>query len=135
MVTSAQPWRWRGSSGDLYDYQVLALGTPVREVLGTYIFARRNATGCWDAVYVGQGRLTTDLNSHFLGREIRARAATHVHFHENAFETARRIEVADIMDGNPEAYTPEGCNPPPVREPSMQAGAVDLATMAMWRLR
>lgn len=135
MLHLIEPSRWRGSSGDRYDYQALPLGTPMRDVLGNYIFARRNASGRWDAVYVGQGLLSADFSNHFMGREIRDKAVTHVHFHENPVEVARWIEMADILDGNPEAYAPEGCNAPPVHEPSMPAGAADLATMAMWRLR
>jgi len=134
-MVRAQPYGWRGSSGDLYDYEVLPLGTRIHDTLGNYIFARRNECGRWDAIYVGQGRLTGDLSTHFLGKEIRDKAATHIHFRENPVESARLIEMADIMEGNPETYAPEGCNPPPVGAAAPESGSVDLASMAMWRLR
>lgn len=126
---------WRGSSGDRYDYHVLPLGGLMKNVLGNYIFARRNASGSWDAVYVGQGLLDGDFSQHFMAREIRDKAVTHIHFRENPIESARWIEMADILDGNPEAYAPEGCNAPPVHEPANKVTTADLASMAMWRLR
>jgi hypothetical protein len=135
MVHFTERSSWRGSSGDRYDYHVLPLGFLAKNVLGNYIFARRKASSRWDAVYVGQGLLRADISDHFLGREIRDKAVTHVHFRENPIESARRIEMADILDGNPEAYAPEGCNPPPVHDVPGHVNSVDLASMAMWRLR
>ena len=135
MMHLIEPSWWRGSSGDRYDYNVLPLGTPMHDVLGNYIFARRNGSGRWDAVYVGQGLLSADFSNHFMGREIRDKAVTHVHFRANPIEAARWIEMADILDGNPEAYSPEGCNAPSVHEVPAQFNSVDLAAMAMWRLR
>ena len=108
----AEQWGWRGASGASYGYWVVGIGTRLRPVTGNYIFAKRSLSGGWNAVYVGQGDLAvrTDLSRHFKGILIRSLGATHVHIRENASENERVIEKADVLDGNPEAFPPTGCN-------------------------
>ena len=105
---------WRGASGASYLYWIVKIGSRLNAVHGNFIFAKPNATGGWDAIYVGEGELScrTDLGRQFKGVLIRSKGATHIHIRPNPDPTARLIEKADILDGNPEAYAPMGCNEP-----------------------
>src|SRR5262245_9553068 len=106
--------RWRGGSGTAYDYWVYSLDIQVRPIYGNYIFARQSPTGEWEAIYVGHGNLAraADLETHYRGELIRSLGATHLCLRENGDETSRLIEQADLLEGNPEAYSPKGCNQP-----------------------
>ena len=108
----AQHEVWRGSTGVEYRYLTLEIGARPQEVYGNYIFAKRNPSGGWDAVYVGQGDLSTraDINMHHRGDYIRTKGATHVHIRENLSLQERMLERADILDAHPEAYEPAGCH-------------------------
>jgi hypothetical protein len=103
---------WRGSSGTLYKYWSTEVGVKVKRVDGNYIFAKRNDHGGWDAVYVGQGDLSTraDVHEHYKGDQILLKGATHVHVRANSNLVARMQEWADLLMGHPEAYEPSGCN-------------------------
>jgi len=106
--------RWRGASGTSYDYWVIGLGARIKSGSGNYIFAKRNISGGWDAIYLGHGDLTqaADLDHHYKGELIRSKGATHVHVRENFDETSRMIERSDLLEVHPEAYAPKGCNSP-----------------------
>lgn len=103
---------WRGSSGTLYKYWSMEVGARTKRVDGNYIFAKRKDDGGWDAVYVGQGDLSTraDIREHYKGELILGKGATHVHVRANSNLVARMQEWADLLMGHPEAYEPTGCN-------------------------
>ena len=108
VLTVATAEQWRGASGAAYCYQILELGTIPNTAYGNYIFARKDADGRWEAIYVGQGDLSvrTDLGQHHMRDLIQRRGATHVHFRENPSLPDRMIERADLLDNHPEAYQP-----------------------------
>jgi hypothetical protein len=103
---------WRGSSGSEYKYWSMGVDAKVKKVDGNYIFAKRNSSGGWDAVYVGQGDLGSRANvqEHYKGELILGKGATHIHVRANSSLIARMTEWADLLKGHPEAYEPYGCN-------------------------
>lgn len=103
---------WRGSSGTHYMYWSMEVGVKSKQVDGNYIFAKRNDRGGWDAVYVGQGDLSSraDVHEHYKGGEILEKGATHVHVRANPSLFARMQEWADLLMAHPEAHEPTGCN-------------------------
>jgi hypothetical protein len=103
---------WRGSSGNTYKYWCMGVGARVKQIEGNYIFAKRNPSGGWDAVYVGQGDLGSRANVdlHYKGELILDKGATHVHVRANPSLISRMTEWADLLKGHPEAYEPSGCN-------------------------
>jgi hypothetical protein len=103
---------WRGSSGSEYMYWSLEVNSRMRAREGNYIFAKRDPTGGWVAVYVGQGNLASRANvrEHYKGELILSKGATHVHVRVNTNLLARMTEWADLLKGHPEAYAPSGCN-------------------------
>jgi hypothetical protein len=103
---------WRGSSGSPYKYWPFPLDARFKPVDGNYIYAKRNLAGGWDAVYVGQGDLSTraEYRRHYKGSSILEKGATQVHVRVNPGLQERMNEWADILDGHPEAFEPTGCN-------------------------
>src|SRR5688572_5321703 len=103
---------WRGASGNIYKYWSMKVSARVRKIDGNYIFAKKNETGGWEAVYVGQGDLGSRANvrDHYKGEQILARGATHIHVRANSSLISRMQEWADLLKGHPEAYEPTGCN-------------------------
>src|SRR5687767_12051602 len=101
---------WRGESGRLYVYIVVPVGVELNPEFGNYIFARRNAAGNWEAVYIGHGDLAErgDLGHHHMRDYIRDCGATHLHFRENPSLKDRMIEKADLLQGYPETCVPSG---------------------------
>lgn len=96
----------------MYRYFVHPAGTPLKEVDGNYIYAKKNAEGLWVPVYIGQGNLAdrSDLTKHHKGACIRVKGATHIHAHINADETERQAEEDDLLANYTQAYKPVGCN-------------------------
>ena len=107
VITEVLP-AWKGASGNSYPYQAVEIGSIPNTAYGNYIFARRDADGRWEAIYIGQGDLSvrTDLAQHHMRDLIQRRGATHVHFRENPSLPDRMIERADLLDSNPGAYQP-----------------------------
>jgi hypothetical protein len=103
---------WRGTSGIPYQYWVLPLSSKFKPVDGNYVFAKRNLLGGWEAVYIGQGELSSraDVRFHHKGSFILEKGATHVHVRENPSLLERMTEWADVLDSHPEALEPIGCN-------------------------
>jgi hypothetical protein len=110
MISEAGIQGWRGESGTLYVYTVVEAGVELNPAFGNYIFARRNASGGWEAVYIGHGDLAerTDLSRHHMREYIRDCGATHVHIRENSSLKDRMIEKADLLEGHPESWIPTG---------------------------
>jgi hypothetical protein len=101
---------WRGASGEPYKYYVYDLSADLDPgQSGNYIVARRVSDG-WEAVYVGQGDLHDRKNAAMNEGCVIRKGATHFHCHVNNDESGRLAEEADVLAGNPEAYTPRGCN-------------------------
>ena len=102
---------WTGGSGTKYTYHVYSLPRSFNTGQnGNYIFAKKTATG-WDAVYIGEGDLGERISeNHHKWDCIKEKGAGHVHVHLNTDEQARKSEESDLLDGNPEAYEPIGCN-------------------------
>jgi hypothetical protein len=88
---------WIGKSGTRYTYFVYQRHPSINEGQdGNYIYARKNESGLWVPVYIGQGdlskRATTD---HHRLRCIDSKGATHVHLHLNALKEDRVFEERD----------------------------------------
>jgi hypothetical protein len=96
---------WRGASGTLYPYTIVEIGQHPNAEYGNYIFAKRDRSGKWVAIFVGHGdlELRTDLDQHALREVIRRMGATHVHIHENPSLPDRMIERSDVLGAHPEA--------------------------------
>ena len=70
---------WIGATGMRYIYLVNILPKPIPgDHDGNYIFAKKNATGDWIPIYIGEGNLTDRLSdSHHQAACIRQKGATH----------------------------------------------------------
>jgi len=91
--------KWQGESGKQYDYWVYPISTTFKDEPGNYIYAKRNAAGSWQPVYIGQ---TSSLSQRLATHEkeesvIRRGGATHILAHLSANSLARRIEEADLI--------------------------------------
>ncbi len=101
---------WRGASDKTYNYDINDRGSlPVRDQIGNFIFAKR-AGGAWKAIYVGQGNLRDCHQAALNEGCVQLKAATHFHHHLNEIETDRLNEAQDILEGQPDANAPGGCN-------------------------
>ena len=101
---------WTGISGKAYPYRIYELSwNPSRGQDGNYIFARQVPNGR-EAVYVGQGDLRDRKDAAISDGCVTENGATHFHCHLNADEQSRLDEEEDVLEGNPKAYTPTGCN-------------------------
>jgi len=104
---------WRGGSGQQYTYSVYDLDfVPAADQDGNYVFAKEIQNG-WEAVYIGQGDMKTRRAAHLNEGCVTRNGATHFHGHLNRTESAGLAEESDMLDGNPEAYEPTGCNERP----------------------
>ena len=101
---------WPGGSGQQYTYSVYDLDwVPSANQDGNYVFARPAGAG-WEAVYIGQGDLQTRSAAHLDEGCVTDKGSTSFQCHLNSTESARLAEEADMLDGNPVAYEPTGCN-------------------------
>ena len=101
---------WQGSSGKEYGYWVHKLPyscDPNQD--GNYIFAKF-VNNTWSAVYIGQGDINERVNDETHYECAISKGATHVHVHTKPLESDRQAEEKDLLKGNPEAYSPSGCN-------------------------
>ena len=90
---------WPGLSGDEYKYWIYPIGRQFEDQGGNYIFAKTNAAGQWEPVYIGQ---TNELQRRFSehgneGACIERNKATHVHVHLKEPEQARKAEEKDLI--------------------------------------
>ena len=109
-MAEAPKVNWPGGSGQQYTYSVHGLDwTPSANQDGNYVFAKPAAAG-WAAVYIGEGDLRTRRAAHLNKGCVTDKGSTRFHCHLNSSESARLAEEADMLDGNPEAYEPTGCN-------------------------
>jgi hypothetical protein len=95
----AEQVKWQGASGKQYDYLVYPINTTFKDQPGNYIYARRNAAGSWEAVYIGQtSSLSQRLASHEKEQSvILYGGATHIFAHLSRNFLARRAEEADLI--------------------------------------
>ena len=106
----ADTQEWSGASGKKYQYYMHNLEwVPSADQDGNYIFAKF-AGGTYYAVYVGQGDLKSRRQAALDDGCVQSKGATQFHCHNNSNKDARLAEESDILGGNPEAYTPTGCN-------------------------
>ena len=106
----ADTLNWRGASGKTYAYSRHGLDwVPAADQDGNYIFAKF-AGGTYYAVYVGQGDLRSRRQAALDEGCVQKKGATQFHCHRNSNKDARLAEESDVLEGNPEAYAPTGCN-------------------------
>ena len=104
---------WHGLSGQEYTYSIHKIDwVPTADQDGNYIFARAVLNG-WEAVYVAQGDLRKRRQAALDEGCVQRKRATRFHCHINARKDDRLAEEEDVLDGNIEAYVPEGCNERP----------------------
>ena len=82
-----------------YTYWVYPINTTFKDEPGNYVYAKRNSTGKWQAVYIGQ---TSSLSQRLASLEAERTAirygATHILAHLNPDERARKNEEADLIN-------------------------------------
>ncbi len=101
---------WFGASGKSYTYHIHDIDfVPAADQDGNYIFAKV-VKDVWNAVYVGEGDLKERIAAAKDDGCVTKKGATHIHAHKNGNEKARKAEESDVLEGNPEAYVPTGCN-------------------------
>ena len=96
--------KWNGKSGTRYTYYIHAIGTPMKDVDGNYIYAYLGPPDAkgnryWHPVYIGQGNLKerSDTSSHHKGYCITQAGATHFHAHTNGIKSDRLAEERDLL--------------------------------------
>ena len=90
---------WVGKSGKKYRYWIYDIGTPMKQVPGNYVFARRSEPGRLVAVYIGQtGDLSERFEYHHKMPCIRENRASHICTHtSSADEAIRKAEEDDLI--------------------------------------
>ncbi len=111
-MTDREKCTWNGKSGTSYVYYVYSLPTTFDpNQVGNYIYTKKNQTGQWFPIYIGQGDLRERVSdSHHRASCIKARGASHVHAHLSQGENTRKGEEADLLANYTNAYQPYGCN-------------------------
>ena len=96
--TGVETCGWTGQSGTRYEYKIYRVGTKFKALPGNYIFAKKNASGRWVAIYAGETEdLSTRFENHHQQPCINLQGATHIHVHvNNGGAVARRAEERDI---------------------------------------
>jgi len=88
----------RGGSGQ-YSYWAYPINTTFKDEPGNYAYAKRNHSGRWDVVYIGQtSSLSQRLASHDAEQTAIRFGATHILAHINSDERARKSEEADLIN-------------------------------------
>lgn len=90
---------WPGQSGKKYLYGVYEIETSFKDVPGNYIYAKKNNSGNWTPLYIGQTEnLGQRLEDHEEESCAKRYGATHVHVHGNeGGESARRAEEKNLI--------------------------------------
>ena len=97
---TSETYLWRGASGGTYQYIVYGLNTSWNQLPGNYIFAKRLASGGWQAIYVGE---TSDFSTRITASHEKwglalLHGVTHIHAlvnHGGSF--VRREEELDLI--------------------------------------
>jgi excinuclease UvrABC nuclease subunit len=90
--------QWPGISGKSYKYWIHPLGTSFKDEPGNYIFAKKNASGKWVPVYIGQTKSLRDrLSNHNEEPCAKKHGATHIHTHTSGAEDERLVEESDLV--------------------------------------
>ena len=89
----------RGESGKQYKYWVYSINTTFKDEPGNYIYAKRNAAGNWQLVYVGQTYSLSQRLASFDREQsvIRDGGATHILAHLSGSPVARSTEERDLI--------------------------------------
>ena len=99
-MTTPQRITWTGFSGIAYTYSIYRLEGIWNDFPGNYIFARQNAQGFWEAIYIGE---TSSLRDRLNGNHEKLPCArmhhfSHVHARVNQAGGAdRRVEEDDLI--------------------------------------
>ncbi len=105
-----QQVQWRGASGENYRFDAYAVNQGFDEQqTGVFIIARA-APGGWEAVYIGQGELKSEVMYRLNDHAVMDKLPTHIHIHKNGAESSRRAIAADLLAEHTEAFEPHGCN-------------------------
>ncbi|MEO0293879.1 MAG: hypothetical protein ABIN61_06640 [candidate division WOR-3 bacterium] len=112
-MNEGETYEWTGGSGQRYLYNVYSLPISFKiGEFGNYIFARKNTSGDWIPIYIGEGDLGRLISEeHPFYKCIKEKGATHIHIHINASEWARISEENDLLESHLNAFEPYGCNP------------------------
>ena len=104
---------WLGAYGARYTYCIhdIEHWTPPEGRLGNVIYAKF-VGGFWVPVFVAGGVYDPSRLNGPYDDSIRKKGVTHVHWHASNTINECVVEAKDILDGNPEAYSPLGCNDP-----------------------
>lgn len=82
-----------------YTYLAYPINTTFKDEPGNYIYAKRNPSGKWQAVYIGQTSSLSQRLASFDAEQAAIRfGATHILAHLNSDERARRNEEADLIN-------------------------------------
>ncbi|HTW56977.1 MAG TPA: hypothetical protein VMD99_02480 [Terriglobales bacterium] len=88
----------RGGLGQ-YTYLAYPINTTFKDEPGNYIYAKRNAAGKWQAVYIGQSSSLSQRLASLDAEQAAIRfGATHILAHLNSDERARKSEEADLIN-------------------------------------
>jgi hypothetical protein len=112
MPQQSENVQWNGASGKNYTFEAHPIKErPVIAKKGIYIFASA-VSGGWEAVLIGRGELTAEIDHRLSEKCVLDHQATHVHVHprEDATDDDRQAIVADLLEAHREAYKPNGCN-------------------------
>lgn len=104
---------WTGESGAKYKYYIWELPTSIDDnQVGNYIYSKKNSSGKWVPIYIGQGDLSDRVNpdNHHQELCIKKEGATHIHMHLNENKSDREAEEEDLLANYTNALKPNGCN-------------------------
>ena len=101
---------WIGASGFEHTFHVYKRGEAIPPRLGLYIYCRKDASGTWLPIYMGQGDLSVCCSDPELLACIDRKGATHIHMRLCASADERADELVDLMKRCPNTFAPEGCN-------------------------
>ena len=91
--------KWKGASGETYNYWIYQIGENFKDKPGNYIYAKETNPQSWRPVYIGQ---TSSLSERLADHEKEACAtrngATHIHAHTSGELRLRRAEEDDLIE-------------------------------------
>lgn len=102
---------WYGKSGTRHSMDMIPLADgPPEDVEGVYVICRREGGDHFTAVYIGEGILRERWSAHLHKGCVTEKGATHICWKIDSKMVSRVVDERDLLDGNPEAYVPQGCN-------------------------
>lgn len=123
---------WSGISGTNYKYYTYSLPTRFKIAqTGNYIYSRRDPSGLWVPIYIGQGDLGESIGfKHPQWACLRAHKTTHVHVHLHRDDQGRKLEENDLLENYTQAWFPKGCQQSPQSQlTKSRAPGIDIKTL------